>query len=258
MLQCFITVLLFCVSTTKAEIVQNSIVAPLTIPLHVEVPSGGSVAAGCSLCRDSGTCSMAMNDTSSGVFCGDIHATAVETLPCCCAYYTECRATSTAQTCECGGAWPFDLHHERLAATEIAFANDTGSRFRHRFRPKDDGPMDNEMSAITEIFIHLSAYLALFVFAVYVDQWAECFGDFRRNQMVTYDKASDTRLLYFRQRFRKRRRSSQTDGKHDDNLPLLLFESPTPTVKPAFTFDVISDADSTCQNKEKEDFTISI
>lgn len=99
-------------------------------------------------------------------------------------------------------------------------------------------PMDDQMSVSTEILIHLSAYLALFVFAMYVDQWVECFSDFRRNQMVAYGEAVDMKLLRFRQRFGKRRRDSELDtAESDDNLPLLVLQSPAPTSSPVFTFD---------------------
>ncbi|KAE8980582.1 hypothetical protein PR001_g24240 [Phytophthora rubi] len=94
------------------------------------------------------------------------------------------------------------------------------------------------MSVSTEILIHLSAYLSLFVFAVYVDQWVECFSDFRRNQMVTYGEAVDMKLLRYRQRFGKRRLDSEADNAEaDDNLPLLVLQSPAPTSSRAFTFD---------------------
>ncbi|CAH0492625.1 unnamed protein product [Peronospora farinosa] len=254
MLQHSVAVLLICISATSAHLVQEPMKKAHTNSRRVSVPSIGSVAAGCSLCRDSGACSMAMNDTSSGVFCGDIHATVTKKQPCCCAYYTECRATSTAQTCECGGGWPFALRHERLTAIEEV-ADDTEKLVRDSFTSASHDPMDSQMSVLTEILIHLSAYLALLVFAVYVDKWVECFSDFRRNQMVTYSKATDTKLLRFRQRFGKRRRESQTDGEIEDNLPLLVLESPIPTSRPPITFDAISDADSLQQEKDKEEST---
>ncbi|KAL3659550.1 hypothetical protein V7S43_015537 [Phytophthora oleae] len=106
-----------------------------------------------------------------------------------------------------------------------------------------DVPKDNQMSVSTEILIHLSAYLALFVFAMYVDQWVECFSDFRRNQMVAYGEAVDMKLLRFGQRFGKRRRDSKTDTETDDNLPLLVLKSPAPTSRPVFTFASDSDAE---------------
>ncbi|CAI5745983.1 unnamed protein product [Peronospora destructor] len=254
MLQYSIAVLLVGVSATCAQPVQETIEEPLMNLRRVDGPSIGSVTAGCFLCRDSGTCSMAMNDTSSGVFCGDIHATAAKTQPCCCAYYIECRVTSTAQTCECGGAWPFALRHERLTAIEEV-ANETENFARVGFTSESHDPIDSQMSVLTEILIHLSAYLALLVFAVYVDKWVECFRDFRRNQMVTYSKATDTKLLRFHQRFGKRRRDTETDGETEDNLPLLVLESPMPTSRPAFTLDAISDADSLQQEKDKEEST---
>ncbi|KAI9993294.1 hypothetical protein PInf_015372 [Phytophthora infestans] len=110
------------------------------------------------------------------------------------------------------------------------------------------------MSVSTEILIHLSAYLALFVFAMYVDQWVECFSDFRRNQMVAYGEAVDMKLLRFRQRFGKRRRDSQTDTEIEDNLPLLVLESPAPHSRPVFTFDesLESELEITHQDAVKE------
>ncbi|KAG6574694.1 S-adenosylmethionine:tRNA ribosyltransferase-isomerase [Phytophthora cinnamomi] len=104
--------------------------------------------------------------------------------------------------------------------------------------------MDDQMSVSTEILIHLSAYLALFVFAVYVDQWVECFSDFRRNQMVAYGEAVDMKLLRFRQRFGKRRLDSEVDtAETEDNLPLLVLQSPAPSSSPAFTFDEVPEAE---------------
>ncbi|KAK1938027.1 hypothetical protein P3T76_009177 [Phytophthora citrophthora] len=176
-----------------------------------------------------------MNETSSGVFCGDLHA-ADGVQPCCCPYYTSCRVTSKSSTCECG---VFAIRHERLSVTEEV--NETETLERESFTVETDDPMDNQMSVSTEILIHLSAYLALFVFAVYVDQWVECFSDFRRNQMVTYGEAVDMKILRFRQRFGKRRRDSKTDTETDDNLPLLVLESPAPTSRPVFTFTIDSD-----------------
>ncbi|KAG3170627.1 hypothetical protein PI124_g1037 [Phytophthora idaei] len=213
-------------------------VSPLSVP--VAVWSVGSVATGCSQCRDSGNCSVAMNDTSSGVFCGDLHASA-DTQPCCCPYYTECRVTSKSKTCDCGGPWPFAIRHERLSVTEPV--NETETLVEENITPQVGDPMNNQMSVSTEILIHLSAYLALFVFAIYVDQWVECFSDFRRNQMVAYGDAVDMKLLRFRQRFGKRRRDSQTDTETDDNLPLLVLESPAPTSRSAFTFDEVAEAE---------------
>ncbi|GMF10968.1 unnamed protein product [Phytophthora lilii] len=214
--------------------------APVS-PLRVDASTIGSVAAGCGVCRDSGNCSIAMNDTSSGVFCGDLH-TAARLEPCCCPYYTECRVTSKSLVCECGGAWPFPTQleaqrHERLSATEAA--NETEMQVEDIFTPEVD-PMGSQMSVSTEILIHLSAYLALFVFAMYVDQWVECVSDFRRNQMVAYGGAVDMKMLRFRQRFGKRRQESEADTETDDNLPLLVLESPAPTSSPAFTFDEVA------------------
>ncbi|GMG14649.1 unnamed protein product [Phytophthora fragariaefolia] len=202
----------------------------------------GSVATGCLQCRDSGNCSIAMNDTSSGVFCGDLH-TAATVQACCCPYYTECRVTSTSSTCECGGSWSLPVQlgsrrHERLSATEAADEAEP----RVEDEPIQD-PLDNQMSVSTEILIHLSAYLALFVFAVYVDQWVECFSDFRRNQMVAYGEAVDIKLLRFRQRFGKRRRDSEAEIEANDNLPLLVLQSPAPISSSAFPFDDVPEAE---------------
>ncbi|POM73183.1 S-adenosylmethionine:tRNA ribosyltransferase-isomerase [Phytophthora palmivora] len=122
-------------------------------------------------------------------------------------------------------------------------ANETETLVQDSFTPETDDPMVDQMSVSTEILIHLSAYLALFVFAVYVDQWVECFSDFRRNQMVTYGEAIDMKMLRFRQRFGKRRRDSEADTETDDNLPLLVLESPAPTSRPAFTFEEGSESE---------------
>ncbi|OWZ02380.1 hypothetical protein PHMEG_00026067 [Phytophthora megakarya] len=121
-------------------------------------------------------------------------------------------------------------------------ANETETLIQDSFTP--DTSEDDQMSVSTEILLHLSAYLALFVFAVYVDQWVECFSDFRRNQMVTYGEAIDMKMLRFRQRFGKRRRDSEADTETDDNLPLLVLESPAPMSRPAFTFAEASDSES--------------
>ncbi|KAG1708608.1 hypothetical protein DVH05_022235 [Phytophthora capsici] len=225
---------------SAASIAPQVIASVSTVPvnlLSVEAPSFGSIAAGCSLCRDSGNCSVAMNDTSSGVFCGDLH-TANGAQSCCCPYYTSCRVTSKSSACECG---VFAIRHERLSVTEEV--NETEIVEQESFTLEADHAMDNQMSVSTEILIHLSAYLALFVFAVYVDQWVECFSDFRRNQMVAYGEAVDMKLLRFRQRFGKRRSDSKTNPETDDNLPLLVLESPAPVSRPVFTFANDSDDD---------------
>jgi len=237
-------------SATSAKLQQKPHATPID-PHRVNVASSGSVAAGCSLCRDSGNCSVAVNDTASGVFCGDLHLTA-SSQPCCCPYFTECRVTSKSQACECSGAWPFTAQqrHERLAATEAA--NETQPLpAQDSFLPQDD-PMDSQMAVSTEILIHLSAYLALFVFAVYVDQWVECFSDFRRNRMVTYTEAVDMKLLRFRQRFGKRRRDSEVGTETDDNLPLLVLESPAPSSSPVFTFGEVPEAATDSDTGENE------
>ncbi|KAG7386396.1 hypothetical protein PHYPSEUDO_000325 [Phytophthora pseudosyringae] len=226
-------------SASSAKLLHGPSAGPVS-PLGVGAWSAGSVAAGCSLCRDSGNCSVAMNDTSSGVFCGDLHA-AANTQPCCCPYYTECQVASKSKTCKCRGPWPIITRHERLSVTEPA--NEAETLIQDSFTPETNDAMDNQMAVSTEILIHLSAYLALFVFAVYVDQWVECFSDFRRNQMVVYGEAVDTKLLRFRQRFGKRRRDSQTDTETEDNLPLLVLESPVPTSRPVFTFEEIPDTE---------------
>ncbi|KAL4086636.1 hypothetical protein PRIC1_013698 [Phytophthora ramorum] len=220
---------------------QNAV--PLS-PVRVVSSSVGSVAAGCSLCRDSGNCSVATNDSASGVFCGDLHAEA-NTQPCCCPYYTECRVTSKSLTCECGGAWSAQLEaqrHERLSATEAANETEV-HQVQDSFAASEAHLKDSQMSVTTEILIHLSAYLALFVFAAYVDHWVECFSDFRRNRMVAYGEAVDMKMLRFRQRFGKRRRDSEVDTDADDNLPLLVLQSPAPTSSPAFTFANVPEAE---------------
>ncbi|ETL93919.1 hypothetical protein L917_08018 [Phytophthora nicotianae] len=251
-LQRVATLLLVCVTWRAPQVVADvsasTLQGPNSIPVSANAWAIGSVSAGCSQCRDSGNCSVAMNDTLSGVFCGDLHASA-DTQPCCCPYFTECRVTRQSKTCKCGGPWPFAIRHERLSVTEPV--NETEILTEENISPEVDDPMSNQMSVSTEILIHLSAYLALFVFAMYVDQWVECFSDFRRNQMVAYGEAVDMKLLRFRQRFGKRRRDSQTDTETDDNLPLLVLESPAPTSRPAFTFEESEVEDSPKDAVEK-------
>ncbi|TDH68278.1 hypothetical protein CCR75_004474 [Bremia lactucae] len=159
-----------------------------------------------------------MNDLSSGVFCGDLHAPA-ETQPCCCPYFTECLVNGMTSSCKCAGP----SFQERVSETKSA--DDTEPLRRKHVTLKMDDPMENQMSISTEILIHLSAYLALVVIAVYVDHWVECFRDVRRNQMVTYSESVEVKLLRFRQRFGLRLSESQTNTKSEDDRPLLASES---------------------------------
>lgn len=221
-------------ANVSADFLQEPSVTPFR-SLYV-----GSVTAGCSLCRDSGNCSIAMDNTSPGVFCGDLR-TSTYAQPCCCPYFTECRVTSTSLYCNCGGMWPSAIRHERLSTSEPF---DTDTLTRENTLPGMVDPIVDQMSISTEILIHLSVYLALFVFAMYVDQWVECFRDFRRIEMVSYSEDVNMRLLRLRQRVSKRRRISQTATEMDDDQPLLSSESSAPTSTSNFIIDTMNVEDT--------------
>ncbi|RLN59987.1 hypothetical protein BBJ28_00001367 [Nothophytophthora sp. Chile5] len=213
-------------------------------PIRVDATSfgtlrNGSVGAGCALCRDSGNCSVAASDAASGVFCGDLHTSAT-VQPCCCPYYTECRVTNESVACECGGAWPFASELELQQRERLTAADPANNTETHDSDVLETDGVNDDMALSTEILIHLSAYLGLFVFAVYVDQWVDCFSDCRRNQMVAYGPGTNKRTLRFRRRFGKRRRGSDAgeDLEADDKRPLLVVTpSSTPLIASPSTSD---------------------
>ncbi|KAL7682614.1 hypothetical protein Plhal304r1_c047g0128331 [Plasmopara halstedii] len=212
----FIVFVAFEVSQYAADVSTQSSPDPSVMPF--QSVDAGSVSAGCVLCRDSGNCSIAMNNTSSGVFCGDL-LYSTDTQPCCCPYFIDCRVTSKSSSCDCG----FTMRHERLSAAESPFES-TQEVFENK-NPELNDPVIEEMSISTEILIHISAYLAFFVFAMYVDQWVECCSDFRRNQMVSYSEDVNLKLLRLRQRFSMQRCNPQSSTGTGDDLPLLESES---------------------------------
>lgn len=166
---------------------------------------------GCALCRDSGNCSIAVENAASGVFCGDL---AGSREPCCCAYQTACRVTALSSACEC------------------ASGEDGQSAQRSRLQAAEPDAEDSQMSASTEILIHLSAYLALFVIATFVDDWVDCCRDFRRSQLVY--NALDKGILRLKEKYKRRRdvRASAreatlfSDSEDDDESPGMLTDAP--------------------------------
>ncbi|CEG43186.1 uncharacterized protein PHALS_13400 [Plasmopara halstedii] len=191
----FIVFVAFEVSQYAADVSTQSSPDPSVMPF--QSVDAGSVSAGCVLCRDSGNCSIAMNNTSSGVFCGDL-LYSTDTQPCCCPYFIDCRVTSKSSSCDCG----FTMRHERLSAAESPFES-TQEVFENK-NPELNDPVIEEMSISTEILIHISAYLAFFVFAI---------------------EDVNLKLLRLRQRFSMQRCNPQSSTGTGDDLPLLESES---------------------------------
>lgn len=181
-------VLLLSVSICQAASVNGSISKVLASPEMMK--EGATGFGGCALCRNSGNCSIAVDNEASGVFCGDL---AESKTPCCCPYQTECRVTKSSASCECSS--------EREEEDSLLRAGRAG-RLQAEDVSEEDGQMD-EMSASTEILLHLSAYLLLFVVATFIDDWVDCCRDFRRSQFVK--TAVDKSIVKLKHKYARRR-----------------------------------------------------
>lgn len=155
-----------------------------TIMLAPEIASLPSGFGGCALCRNSGNCSLAVNSSSSGVFCGDL---AESKAPCCCPYQTECRVTRYSTSCECTPTVVGSNARSIRLAADAAQAEE-----------------DTQMSASTEILLHLTAYMSLFVIATFIDDWVEWCRDCRRSQLVP--SAVDKGILKLKEKYARRRK----------------------------------------------------
>lgn len=148
---------------------------------------------GCALCRNSGNCSIAVDNASSGVFCGDLAASKE---PCCCPYQSECRVTKSSSVCKCTSEG-YDESFYRSARGRLQAEEAAAPDYQ-----------DTQMSASTEILIHLSAYLALFVIATFVDDWVDCCRDFRRSQLVY--NALDKGIMRLKEKHKRRREATSS------------------------------------------------